>query len=76
MGSMDRNELKNRTDKYRDAISRLFIDISKIIFTGVVIGGISPVFMGSETSINFMIVISGAVVSFIAAWIGCRILKP
>ena len=73
---MDRNELKHRMDKYRDAISRLFIDISKIIFTGVVIGGISPAFIGSETSINFMIVISGAAVSFIAAWIGCRILKP
>ena len=68
--------MKNRTDKYRDAISRLFIDISKIIFTGVVIGGISPAFIGSETSINFVIVISGGLVSLVAAWIGCRILKP
>ena len=62
--------------KYRETLSKLFIDISKIVFTGVVIGGVSPAFIGNETSVNFIIVISGAVISFIAAWIGCRILKP
>ena len=69
-------EREERNHRYRETLSKVFIDMAKIVFTGVVIGGVSPAVIGSETAVNFVIVISGALISFVAAWIGCRILKP
>lgn len=70
---MDRNE---QHIKYRETLSRLFIDISKIILTGIVIGGLSPIFTGSYSSVNYIMIAIGLVIFLLAAWIGCRILKP
>lgn len=72
---MDNEELKAKKDKYRETVSKLFIDLSKIVFTGVVIGGISPAFIGTQ-NVNYWFVVSGFITSFLAALIGCRILKP
>ena len=41
---MDRSDLRERNYRYRETLSKLFIDIAKIVLTGVVIGGMSPIF--------------------------------
>lgn len=72
---MEDEELKAKKDKYRETVSKLFIDMSKIVFTGVVIGGISPAFINSQ-NVNYWFVVSGFVISLLSALIGCIILKP
>ena len=72
---MNREEYSRRLDKYRDTISKLFIDLSKIVFTGVVIGGVSPAFTNMQ-NVNYWFVACGLIISLLAAIIGCRILKP
>lgn len=73
---MNREEYSRRLDKYRDTISKLFIDLSKIVFTGIVIGGIMPVFTSTEQEINIVPISAGLILSILSAWLGCRILKP
>ena len=72
---MERSELKERNSRYREAVSKLFIDTAKIILAGIVIGGLSPVFTGSYDNINYVIIAIGLAIFFMSAWLGCRILK-
>ena len=51
------------------------VDLSKIVFTGVVIGGVSPAFTDMQ-NVNYWFVVCGFIISLLAAIIGCRILKP
>ena len=50
---MDRSDLRERNYRYRETLSKLFIDIAKIVLTGVVIGGMSPIFTGSSVGVNY-----------------------
>ena len=70
---MDRDE---QHIKYRETLSKLFIDIAKIVLTGVVIGGMSPIFTGSSVGVNYIVIVIGIMISVMSAWLGCRILKP
>lgn len=72
---MEVEELKAKKAKYCETVSKLFIDLSKIVFTGVVIGGISPAFTNMQ-NVNYWFVVCGFIISLLAAIIGCRILKP
>ena len=56
--------------------SKLFIDIAKIVLTGVVIGGMSPIFTRSSVGVNYIVIVIGIMISVMSAWLGCRILKP
>lgn len=73
---MERSELKERNNRYRETVSKLFIDIAKIVLTGIVIGGLSPIFTGSYNNVNYIMIAVGFVIFFMSAWLGCRILKP
>ena len=73
---MDRSDLRERNYRYRETLSKLFIDIAKIVLTGVVIGGMSQIFTGSSVGINYIVIVIGIMISVMSAWLGCRILKP
>ena len=73
---MDRSDLRERNYRYRETLSKLFIDIAKIVLTGVVIGGKSPIFTGSSVGVNYIVIVIGIMISVMSAWLGCRILKP
>ena len=73
---MDRSDLRERNYRYRETLSKLFIDIAKIVLTGVVIGGMSLIFTGSSVGVNYIVIVIGIMISVMSAWLGCRILKP
>ena len=73
---MDRSDLRERNYRYRETLSKLFIDIAKIVLTGVVIGGMSPIFTGSSVGVNYIVIVIGIMISVMSAWLVCRILKP
>ena len=37
---MDRNEQKERDKLFRQSLGKFFIDLSKLVFAGVVVGGV------------------------------------
>ena len=53
-------------------------DLTKITFTGLVIGGIASLFTettaGGKSHVVYIVVL-GTILSFVFAWIGNRILK-
>ena len=50
-------------------------DISKLIFGGIVLAGLSPIFTDATISMNYPVIISGLFASVILAVISNQILK-
>ena len=59
----------------RDALGRYFYDLSKLSFTGLVIGWIMPLDGISKGYIDFVVLVSGILLTMLFAIIARRILK-
>ena len=72
---MDRTELKEIDRFYRQSLGRFFIDLSKLVFTGVVVGGVVQLVNANNVLIVVFIVLFGLFMSCVLAMIGFKILR-
>lgn len=69
------NFTKDKDGQRRDRLAGYFFDLSKLIFAGFVIGGITPLFTAADNEINWCTVILGSFSTYIFAFLANRILK-
>ena len=50
-------------------------DLSKLVFGGLVVGGVSPMFIGDESHIDITMFVMGLISTFALAYTSNRILK-
>ena len=69
-------EAKEREKVTKEIIAKYFLDISKLIFTAIVLGGCTPLFTEVDIGImNWYIIIGGTIPTFFFGILGYRILK-
>jgi uncharacterized membrane protein YjjP (DUF1212 family) len=66
---------QERNQARREKLAGYFYDLSKVIFAGLVIGGITPLFGDDKSNINWITVALGSFVTYIFAFLANRILK-
>lgn len=71
----EQKKAKERHYVRREKLAGYFFDLSKLIFTGLVIGGITPLFTNMTNGINWFTVILGVFSTYIFAFLANRILK-
>ena len=72
---MDRNEQKERDKLFRQSLGKLFIDLSKLVFAGVVVGGVVQLTQSRDYALMAVMVVLGILVSCIFAFVGFKILR-
>ncbi len=70
-----KEEVKERDKVTRETIAKYFLDLSKLVFTAIVLGGLTPIFTGTLSDTNWVIVSVGAISTVCLAIFGYRILK-
>lgn len=70
-----KKEIKERDKTRKENITKYYLDLSKLTFVALVLGGITPLYTNTGNNINWAVIV-GVVVSTVAfASIGNRILK-
>ena len=59
----------------REKLAGYFFDMSKLIFAGLVIGGLTPLFSDNVTGMTWVTVVLGSVSTFVFAVFANRMLK-
>lgn len=72
---MDRNEQKERDKLFRQSLGKFFIDLSKLVFAGVVVGGVVQLTQARDYMLLAIMVALGILVSFVFASVGFKILR-
>ena len=72
---MDRNEQKERDKLFRQSLGKFFIDLSKLVFAGVVVGGVVQLTQSRDYALMAVMVVLGILVSCIFAFVGFKILR-
>ena len=67
---MDRNEQKERDKLFRQSLGKFFIDLSKLVFAGVV-----QLTQSRDYALMAVMVVLGILVSCIFAFVGFKILR-
>lgn len=80
MGNWDRQqdekkELKERDKSRRENFGKLFYDLAKLTFAGLVVGGIAPLSSDMYNSNNWYVVIVGLLTTIMLSAMGYRIFK-
>lgn len=68
-------EAKEKNKNRRDKLTDYFFDLSKLIFAGLVIGGVTPLFTHTTDGMNWLTVVLGIFSTYIFAFFANRILK-
>lgn len=72
----ERKELKEKKKASREKLAGFFYDIAKLVFAGLVVGGISPIFTDIiPTAVNGAIVVIGIIITVILALLANRIMN-
>lgn len=72
MGQRDeKDKMKSRKEKLAD----YFYDLSKLIFAAMVLGGMSSIITENFSYINIILMICGAIFTYLTAFLANRILK-
>lgn len=73
----EKKEVKEKDKVRRENLAKYFYDLSKLTFTGLVIGSFATFLSKDTMDIKYMIypVIAGSTVTYMLAWLGNRILK-
>ena len=72
---MDRNELKERDKLFRQSLGKFFIDLSKLVFAGVVVGGVMQLVNSDNLIFSIVMIAFGVVASSFLAYVGFLILR-
>lgn len=70
-----KEEAKEREKLARETIAKYFLDLSKLVFTAIVLGGLTPIFTGKPINANWDFVFVGVISTICLAIFGYRILK-
>lgn len=58
--NLSKNKISERKQKRREMLAGYFFDLSKLMCSGVVVGGLSPLFTGDEMGIfNYLCISFG-----------------
>ena len=60
---MDRNEQKERDKLFRQSLGKFFIDLSKLVFAGVVVGGVMQLVNSDNLIFSIVMIAFGVVAS-------------
>ena len=66
---------EKRNDIRKEKLAGYFYDLSKLVFGGLVVGGISPMFVGNESHIDITMFVMGLLSTIAFAYTSNRILK-
>ena len=72
---MDRPEQQERDKAFRQSLGKFFIDLSKLVFAGVVVGGAVQLTQTRDFELLPIMATIGISVSFVFAIVGFLILK-
>ena len=72
---MDRSEQKERDKAFRQSLGKFFIDLSKLVFAGVVVGGAVQLMQTRDFELLPIMATIGISDSFVFAIVGFLILK-
>lgn len=71
-----KNQLATRNFKRNEMLADYFFGLSKVIASGVVVGGLSPLFTGNAmTATNYACIIFGGAAAAVFAFIANHLLK-
>lgn len=70
-----KKEQRERDRSTKETIAKYFLDLSKLIFTAIVLGGLAPIFTDNSIPINWVIVFLGMISTVCMALIGYKLLK-
>ena len=74
--NLSKNKISERNQKRREMLAGYFFDLSKLMCSGVVVGGLSPLFTGAEMGIfNYLCISLGITAPVLFAYLGNEILK-
>lgn len=74
--NLSKNKISERNQKRREMLAGYFFDLSKLMCSGVVVGGLSPLFTGDEMGIfNYLCIGFGCTATVLFAYFGKEILK-
>lgn len=74
--NLSKNKISERKQKRREMLAGYFFDLSKLMCSGVVVGGLSPLFTGDEMGIfNYLFISFGFTATVLFAYFGNEILK-
>ena len=74
--NLSKNKISERKQKRREMLAGYFFDLSKLMCSGVVVGGLSPLFTGDEMGIfNYLCISFGFTAAVLFAYFGNEILK-
>lgn len=69
-------EVKEKKRAGREKLAGFFYDLSKLVFAGLVVGGISPIFTDlAPTAANIVIIVSGMALTIALAYFANRIMN-
>ena len=72
---MGQRDEKDKMKVRKEKLAGYFYDLSKLIFAGLVLGGIVPVFTDGTYSPKLWILIAGCLATYLTAFLANRILK-
>lgn len=71
----EKKDTKEREKTRREKLAGYFFDLSKLIFTGLVIGGVTPLFADEPSKINWLTVLMGCFSTYMFALFANKLLK-
>ena len=72
---MDRNELRDIDRVSRETLGKFFYDLAKLVFAGVLVGGVVQLTQSRDYALMAVMVVLGILVSCIFAFVGFKILR-
>ena len=67
-------EAKERKKTTKEVIAKYFLDISKLVFTAIILGGFTPMFTDVSINVNWLTIVAGIITTIIFGILGYRIL--
>lgn len=72
----EKKEQRERKRASREKLAGFFYDIAKLVFAGLVVGGISPIFTdAAPTFANTVIVVGGVILTIFMALLANRVMN-
>ena len=68
-------EARERDKLTKEVVAKYFLDLSKLIFTAIVLGGLTPMLTDVSMNIHWETVYVGLVSTFFFGLLGYRVLK-
>lgn len=70
-----KKESKDKDKLRREKLAGYFYDLSKLIFTALVLGGLTPLFSDENNKLNWATILLGSCSTYLFAFFANRILK-